>query len=143
MKEILAYRGCFVCGHENKHGLKARFFHDGNEATTTVTATPEFEGYHGIYHGGIVATLLDEVMIKSILAQDIYAVTAEMTVRFRLPARTGVNLTYKGRIIGRKGRMLFTSGTVTDTEGNVIAEASGKYIEAKPELKKTLLQSKD
>ncbi len=131
-----------MCGQENSNGLKARFFHDGSCATTTVVTTPEFEGYRGMHHGGIVATLLDEVMIKAILAEEIYAVTAEMTIRFRRPAKTGVSLTYCGRITGRKGRTFFTTGVVTDPDGNIIAEGTGKYIEAKPELKMLLLQSK-
>ena len=47
MKEVLKYANCFVCGDENHHGLKARFFYDGEKATTEVTASPEFEGYRG------------------------------------------------------------------------------------------------
>ena len=75
MKEVAKYPHCFVCGDQNVHGLKAKFFFDGEKAFTEVTADGSFEGYRGIYHGGIIATLLDEVMIKAILAQPVTAVT--------------------------------------------------------------------
>ena len=76
MKEVLKYSHCFVCGEKNDSGLKARFYYDGKQAASEVYAREQFEGYRGIYHGGIVSTLLDEVMIEAILALDRYAVTA-------------------------------------------------------------------
>jgi uncharacterized protein (TIGR00369 family) len=143
MKEILRYKNCFVCGDQNDHGLQAKFLYDGNAAYTHITATDAFEGYKGIYHGGIIAALLDEVMIKAILATGVYAVTAEMTVRYKHPVRTGEHVVFRGRVTGQKGRMFTTEGEVTDQSGRVCAEATGKYIEAKPELNQELRKSLD
>ena len=84
MEEIAKYSHCFVCGPENQIGLKARFFFDGHKAHTTVTADERFVGYHGIYHGGLLATLLDEVMIKAILAED-HLATPDPGLTFLLP----------------------------------------------------------
>ncbi len=141
MKEVSKYSNCFVCGDCNQHGLQARFYYDGDKAVSEVVAAEAFEGYRGIYHGGIVSTLLDEVMIKAILAEDIYAVTAEMTVRFVAPVKTGDKLTFTGRVTKSKGRMYFTEGKATGEDGQVFASATGKYIEARPELKQVLVQS--
>ncbi len=141
MKEVLAYPGCFVCGGQNAHGLKARFLYDGERAVTEVTATAAFEGYKGIFHGGVVASLLDEVMIKAILARDRYAVTAEMTVRYRLPIRTGDKVRFVGKVISNKGRLFTTEGEAVGEDGTLYASASGTYLEAKLTLKETLLQS--
>lgn len=141
MREIAKYAGCFVCGDQNEIGLKAVFTFDGSTARTTVTARRMFEGYKDIYHGGILATLLDEVMIKAILAEDILAVTAEMTVKFKAPVPIGEELTFTGRIVNRKRRLLQTEGAVVGKSGVVYATASGKYIEARPDLEAQLKTS--
>ena len=143
MKEVLKYSHCFVCGDKNPCGLKARFYYDGQQAVTRLTADEIFEGYHGIYHGGILSTLLDEVMIKAILAETKYAVTVEMTVRFLHPVRIGDELVITGTIIRQKGRVFFTEGQVADESGKIYATATGKYIEAGEGLKEELMNSLD
>lgn len=108
---------------------------------TELVATESFEGYKGIFHGGVVASLLDEVMIKAILARDIYAVTAEMTIRYRLPVRTGERIRFVGKVVNSKGRLYTTAGEAVGIDGTVYASATGTYLQAKPDLKEQLLQS--
>ncbi len=141
MKEVLKYSRCFVCGDKNDSGLKARFYYDGKQAVSEVSALEQFEGYRGIYHGGILSTLLDEVMIKSILALDRYAVTAEITVRFLQPVQTGDMIRLVGRVTKSKGRVFLTEGTATGERGQVFAAANGKYVEASTDLRATLMDS--
>ena len=141
MKEILKYSGCFVCGDKNSSGLKARFYYDGEKASTEVIASEEFEGYRGIYHGGVISCLLDEVMIKAILALDKYAVTAEITVRFMAPVRTGDRLILTGRIVKNRQRVFLTEGEARGEDGTIYATATAKYVEADSEMKKVLVQS--
>ncbi len=143
MKEVLKYSGCFVCGDKNEIGLKAKFYYDGSKAFAKVVAAENFEGYNGIYHGGIISTLLDEVMIKAILAEDIYAVTAEMTIRFLKPVQIGEKLEFSGKVVKNKGRIYITEGEVKNEDGEIFATASGKYIEADQTLKDTLMKSID
>ena len=141
MKEVLKYANCFVCGDENHHGLKAKFFYDGEKAITEVTASPDFEGYRGIYHGGVISSLLDEGMIKAILAREKYAVTVELTVRYLAPVKIGEKITFVGKVVRNKGRVTFTEGEATGAEGQVFATATAKYIEAGPEMKEQLMKS--
>ncbi|UCD94822.1 MAG: PaaI family thioesterase, partial [Candidatus Zixiibacteriota bacterium] len=98
MKEIARYSGCFICGEKNAVGLKARFFFTDGKAVTECVAEKRFEGYSEVYHGGITATLLDEVMIKALLAADIYAMTVELNVRFHKAVYIGQKLFFEGRI---------------------------------------------
>lgn len=141
MKEVARYSGCFVCGQENHVGLKARFFYEGGRVSTEYTAEKRFEGYHGVFHGGITATLLDEVMIKALLARDIYAMTVELTVRFHKPVSTGQRLSLTGSLDQQKGRLFMTTGDVTNEAGELVASATGKYLEVRTELKDKLLES--
>jgi uncharacterized protein (TIGR00369 family) len=141
MKEIVAYRKCFVCGRENDGGLKAKFFYDGERAITEVIASAQFEGYKGLYHGGILAALLDEVMIKAVLARGIFAVTAEMTIRYKRPIKTGERVRLIGKITSHKGRLYLTDGEALGDDDLPFATATGSYIEAKPDLKDQLTDS--
>ena len=141
MKEIAKYSGCFVCGDQNDHGLKARFFWDGETATTESMAYQRFEGFRGIFHGGVLSTLLDEVMIKAILASGFYTVTAELTVKFLAPIRTGDKFTCRGRIVEHKGRLFLTTGEAVGEDGTVFAKAEGKFLEAKSDLRGELKNS--
>ncbi len=141
MEEIVKYSNCFVCGDKNEHGLQARFFRDGDRAVAKLTTRDVFEGYRGIFHGGIISAMLDEVMIKAVLANDIYAVTAELTVRFLKPVGIDVDLEFSGEIVERKGRMYLTRGEVVGSGGVKYATATGKYIEARPEMKTRLQES--
>ena len=143
MEEIKRYSGCFVCGEKNDHGLKARFFWDGETATTETMAYARFEGYKGIYHGGVMATVLDEVMVKAVLASGFFAVTAEMTVRFLLPIHTGDKFVCKGRVVERKGRLFLTSAEAVGDGGQVFARAEAKFLEARSGLDQELKSSMD
>lgn len=143
MEEIVRYSHCFVCGDQNDQGLKARFFDNNGEAITELVTETAFEGYRGIYHGGIVSTLLDEVMIKAILTRGIVALTAELTVRFRQPVKTGGKLKLVGRLLRSKGRVYFTEGEATGPDGEVYATAQGRYVAAKADLRAVLTQSID
>ena len=51
---------CFVCGVNNPIGLHLDFWMDGEQVWTDFTPGREHQGYPGVMHGGLVATLLDE-----------------------------------------------------------------------------------
>lgn len=138
MNEIVTYPNCIVCGKQNSGGLKARFYTEGEVAWTEIVAGPPFEGYMGIFHGGITATLLDEVMVKAILAKGVYAVTAELNIRYLAPVKVGDALRVTGTITHTKGRFITAEATAHCGE-RLVATARGKYIQAKEELR-TLLE---
>lgn len=143
MKEIVRYSHCFVCGDQNEHGLRAKFYDVDGEAVTELLTDEMFAGYRGLYHGGITSTLLDEVMIKAILARGIMVVTAELTVRFKRPIKTGEKLRLVGRVAKSRGRVYRTEGEAIGSDGTVYATAKGTYVEAGEELKTTLAESVD
>ncbi len=143
MKEIKRYKNCFVCGEKNSGGLKAKFYFDGEKAISEIVATDNFEGYNGIYHGGVISSMLDEIMIKAILAQDIMAVTAEMTLKFKKPVIIGTKLRFTGWIVSQKGRLILTEGELIDNHDTLYATATGKYLKVNDTLKAQLMKSID
>lgn len=140
MKAIQRYGNCFVCGDKNDIGLKLDFFEKDGKARAEFTPTKNFEGYKDILHGGILSTLLDEVMIKSILAKEILTVTSQIEVKFKKPAIIGEKLIIEGGITGERGRLILTEGKVFREDGTVVAEAKGKFFRTEGTIKKQLEQ---
>jgi len=143
MKEIVKYSNCFVCGDKNEAGLQIKFYATDEGAIAEYTAGEYLQGYKGILHGGIISTLLDEIMAKAVLADDVVAVTAEMTTRFKKPVQTGEKLALTGRILKQRGRMYATSGEVRREDGTVVASATGKYLIVPRDFESALLKSLD
>ncbi|WP_425058418.1 hypothetical protein SCACP_30690 [Sporomusa carbonis] len=113
---------CFACGPRNPIGLKLNFREENDTYLTTFTPGPEHQGYDGIVHGGLVSTLLDEIMARYLYAKGLNAVTAKLEVRFRHPTPIGRELTVSSWITGRRGKMYELAGKVTLPDGTVTAE---------------------
>lgn len=130
---IIANRdhGCFGCGQLNDRGLKLTFFE--NPGTTGVWTrwmpTADFEGYGGIIHGGIVCTILDEVMAWSLYRDATWAVTASMSTRFRQPLVVGEAIIGRGEIVRDRGRLIDLRGEIArESDGVVLAEATATFM---------------
>src|SRR5436305_1243024 len=80
---------CFGCGPGNPHGLHLHFHEHDGVVTSTFTTEQWQEGWEGVIHGGILATLLDESMAYVLYFAGIRAVTARMEVRYRRPLAKG------------------------------------------------------
>ncbi|MBF0500399.1 MAG: radical SAM protein [Candidatus Riflebacteria bacterium] len=119
---------CFVCGNLNPEGLGIKFaYGEGPSCNTTWVASPKYQGYAGIVHGGIISMLLDEVMAQALIFGGHRIVTIDMKISFRNPAPVGVPLTITGRRTGGKRRLHLTSGEIRSHDGKLFAEAEGRY----------------
>ena len=123
---------CFACGRLNPCGLKLEFEEKDATYVTRFTGAAQHQGYNGIMHGGIVSTLLDEIMARYIYAKGMTAVTARLEVRYVKPTPIGVPLLIKGRITKNKGRLYETAGTIELTDGTVTAEGTAKVFVTDP-----------
>jgi uncharacterized protein (TIGR00369 family) len=123
-------RMCFVCGMQNPIGLKAFFYQDEEgRVVAHFTGKEEHQGYPGVMHGGIVTALLDEVIARVAIAQDLlWGVTAKLEVRFRRPVPLGQPLTLVGEMTRLRSRTLEAHGEIRLEDGTVAAEAEGVYI---------------
>lgn len=123
-------RSCFVCGESNFHGLRLRFQADGNTVRTRFTPRAEHIGFKGVTHGGILATVLDEIMVWSVaVAARRFAYCAEMTVRFLQPAKPDEELTVSAELVAnRRNRVFEARGDLRNSAGEIVATASGKYL---------------
>src|ERR1700728_1036124 len=83
--------GCFGCGGANERGMQLTFEQDdaARRIRGAFRIAPEFQGGPGFVHGGIVATLLDEVMAKVSRFEKDYAVTGSLNIEYLKPALFG------------------------------------------------------
>jgi uncharacterized protein (TIGR00369 family) len=123
-------RVCFVCGEKNAAGLKLRLRTDPDrgESASEVDFAEHFQGWAGIVHGGLVATVLDEAMIYAAGARGLKCVTGEITVRYIKPVSTGVTYALKGRFLEDLGRIVLAESELLDREGRKVAKATGKLF---------------
>ncbi len=131
-------RQCFGCGLENIAGLQIRFYNDGEgQARAEVTLSAKHQGFPGIAHGGITATMLDEVMGRAAMTRDFMRLlyTAKMEIRYRKPVPIGVPITLRGRIEKDRGMIAYAIGEVILSDGSIAAESTATLMEVpKPEL---------
>jgi len=142
MLELPHTRSCFVCGEENPLGLQLRFSAEGNVVTAKFTPRSEHIGFQNVTHGGVLATVLDEIMVWACaVATKRFAYCAEMTTRFHQPARPGQELTITSEITeNRRNRIFVAKASIHDAEGNLVAEGSGKYLPIKSDQIPAMLQ---
>lgn len=123
---------CFACGGSNPIGMGLEIELGEGTAETTWTVGGDYVGWSDKAHGGIIAVLLDEVMAWACSSFDAWAVTAEMTIRYRSPASPGEELRAVGRVTERRRRIYQVAGEVRTADGRLVAEGSGRYLGAAP-----------
>ena len=121
------YGLCFACGPRHPSGLRLVFHRDGSRVTTTFTAEEAHQGFPGYLHGGIISTILDEVMSRVTVLDNRWSLTARLDVRFREPVGTGQAITAIGEKVRVRGRFVETRGKVETPDGTVVADAVGRY----------------
>ncbi|HEX5396337.1 MAG TPA: PaaI family thioesterase [Candidatus Limnocylindria bacterium] len=135
-----ADHNCFACGTTNPIGMRLQIELGDGEARTEWTPSEDFVGWEDKVHGGLLATLLDEVMAWAPASHDSWAVTAEMSIRYRSPANPGEPLTATGRVTDKRRRIYQVHGEVHGRDGRLIAEADGRFLGATPTQKAALKQ---
>lgn len=132
-------RDCLICGRENAAGIGARFVAEDGVAEAVVTPPAHLQGFTGVLHGGIVTALLDDAMWYAAYAQGLFTLTGELGVRFRRPVEMGRSLRVKGRLQARRGRLAEMSAEMRYLDsGELLAEATGKFMEVSPEVRARL-----
>jgi acyl-coenzyme A thioesterase PaaI-like protein len=89
---------CIACGF-NPGGFGLRFETLDGRMTTRFTCGSRYQGYPGMLHGGVIATLVDATMTQCLFARGIMAYTAKLQLRYRHPVRVGSEAIVQARIV--------------------------------------------
>jgi len=127
-------RMCFVCGRENPVGLHVHFYEDPEAQQVVVPLViPEvYQGYPGIVHGGVLASILDEVTGRALMMVtdgDPFWVTAKLEVRYRRPTPTETPLRALGWVVRRRRRSAEVAGRIELEDGTVTAEGQAIVVQ--------------
>ncbi len=134
--EIPKPRGynCFACGTANPIGLHLEFFRSGDSVCSEITIGKNHAGWENISHGGIISTLLDEVMSWTILYfKRVFFLTRKMEVKYIKPVLIGTPLLIKGRLVEAPAsdNRIKALAEIRDDKGVLLAKGSGEFIQVK------------
>ncbi len=128
-KRAQAHSHCVVCSTLNRRSLRLGFTtSDNGEVQACFDCNKSFEGYAGMLHGGVIASLLDGAMTNCMFANGTPAVTAELTVRFRHPVMINRAATVRAWIERSSPPLHVLKAEVVQGE-QVKATATGKFME--------------
>ena len=120
---------CFACGKANPIGLKLDFRFEGEEYVTEFEVRPEYQGWAGIVHGGLLATVLDETMARLLWEKELNAITGRLNVRYPARLSVGESVTVRARITKQRSPLVETSAEAAKADGTVVAQATAVSME--------------
>jgi acyl-coenzyme A thioesterase PaaI-like protein len=122
--------------------LKLRFVENEGIVTTRFTPLEAHVGFKAVTHGGLLATVLDEIMVWACAVRTKqFAYCAELGVRYLSPAVPGVELMGTARLEeDRRGRLFLASAQLADPAGTLVATGTGKYRPLKEEAAQAMAE---
>jgi len=130
LKEVISRDAhCFGCSQKNHHGLKMKFYTDETTLYSWVNVPSHLCGWDGIVHGGVLSTMLDEIMSwGAIYNLHRVVMTKTMTVDFFKPVYIEDELRVEGRVIKKiSDREAVLEGKIYK-EGDILcAQSSGTF----------------
>jgi acyl-coenzyme A thioesterase PaaI-like protein len=120
-------RTCFVCGVENPVGLHLKFYQTApGEVSVDFTPPEHYQGYPGVLHGGIAATMLDETAGRALMGifPPRFMFTAKLEVKYRKNIPVGQPIKIVGKAGKERGRIAESWSGIYNAEGELLAEAT-------------------
>jgi uncharacterized protein (TIGR00369 family) len=120
---------CFGCSPANSMGLKMEFFKEGDEVLCRWEPGEHFQGFHDVLHGGVQATMMDEIASWVVFVMlDTAGVTYQLTTRFRRPVRISKGtITVRATLVRQQKRIAEIEVRLYDGEGTLCAESQANY----------------
>jgi acyl-coenzyme A thioesterase PaaI-like protein len=126
---------CFACGTENPIGLNLEFYRRSDAICADFMPGRNHEGWENMVHGGIVSTLLDEVMSWTVIVlKKTFLVTRKMDFKYIRPIPVKIPLTVTGRILDETSPPKITvRGEIRDDEKRLLVRGRGEFVMMSPE----------
>jgi uncharacterized protein (TIGR00369 family) len=120
---------CFACGPLNPIGLRMEVSYRENKAICRLVLKREFQGWKNIVHGGVVATILDEIMAHAVMRYVGKAVTTSLQITYRVPLHVGQEIQAEGHVVQEKSRGVVARGEIRGVENQkLIATAESRLV---------------
>ncbi len=120
---------CFGCAPHNPHGLHLEFWEDGDFVLTKWQPQKHLAGWVNVLHGGIQATIMDEVAAWVVYVKCATAgVTSQMNVKYNKPVfMNHGEIIVRGTLIKQEKRIA-TIKTQLECDGEICSEAELEYF---------------
>ncbi|MBW2086388.1 MAG: PaaI family thioesterase [Deltaproteobacteria bacterium] len=127
---------CFACSSINPYGLQMKFFTDEKAVYSWITVPRHLCGYNNVVHGGIVSTILDEIMgWAAIYLLKKITLTKTMTIDFIKTVYIGEPLKTEGKVLNLCGkREALIEGFIFNEKGELCARSKGSFTLLSPKL---------
>ncbi|MGE5257356.1 MAG: PaaI family thioesterase [Hyphomicrobiales bacterium] len=124
----------------NPSGLRMQFLTDGQAVYSRVRVPEHLCGWSNIVHGGVLSTILDEIMSWSAIhLLKRIALTQTMTVEFIKPVQVGSELEAQARVQGTNSQNdAATEGVIYDQKGDACARATAVFKVFSPAVARRL-----
>jgi acyl-coenzyme A thioesterase PaaI-like protein len=119
---------CLCCGEKNTMGFKMKFRFEKGKIFSEVVIPKEYQGFADVVHGGILGTLLDELMVNFYWLKGVKVVTAEYQVRLKSPCPVNRKVLLSAWPVEEKQKIHFAEGKAQLEDGTIVAEASAKCV---------------
>lgn len=121
---------CFGCSPDNPLGLKMEFFEDGDEIVCQWLPGEDYQGFHDVLHGGIQATMMDEIASWVVFMKlDTAGVTFRMNTRFRKPVYISKGeVSLRAKLKKQDRRIATIEVILKDGEGNDCSDSEVDYF---------------
>lgn len=120
---------CFVCGPGNPIGLHLTFEIVDEVCVSRFTPAEHHCGYDGVTHGGLIFSVLDDVMANWLFLKGLKAFTAKCDIRYRDALPTGTAVRLEGRCLKQKGRLTQMQGLmIREDNSDVVAETVASFM---------------
>ena len=132
LNDTTDYQRCFACGQRNPFGLQLVFRLENGTIVADFQPREEHQGFPGVIHGGIVASVLDETLGRtSILSENPeWTMTGRLEVRYRRYVPYGPRLRVRASLGKQRRRMVQATGVLTlaEDEQTILADAQGTFL---------------
>lgn len=120
---------CFACGTNNLHGLHMKFYSDGCKyITSSLKLEKKFKGWDRLIHGGIISTILDELMAWTVICiTKNIMLTKSMTTNYYNKVTTNTEIQAFAWIEEIKSKEAILKSELYDDKNNLCAQAIGVY----------------
>lgn len=121
---------CYGCCPDSEKGLRMEFMEDGDYIVSRWTPRHEFEGWQNTLHGGIQATLADEIASWTVFRKlQTGGVTSKMEVRYLRPVHVDDgDIELRAHIIEQRRNLVRIAVTITNGRGELATEVECLYF---------------
>jgi uncharacterized protein (TIGR00369 family) len=132
---------CFGCSPANQSGLHLTFTEEGEEIVTEWNPEARFQGYMNLLHGGIQATLMDEIASWTVYVKaKTSGVTSRAAIKYRKPVYIDQGpLRLRSKVVAIRKNLADVEIKLFDSRQQLCAEGTFTFFTFSEEKSKELL----